>query len=430
MRILYINHYAGSSRMGMEFRPYYLAQEWRRLGHETTIVAADFSHLRRQNPDIQKDLEESSEDGIRYVWLRCGAYDGNGSARAATMFRFVFKLRLYARTLCRRYRPDVVITSSTYPLDTYPGQAIARRSGAKLIHEIHDMWPATLVELGGMSERHPFVRLLDRAETSFCRHSDAVVSILPLTQDYICAKGLPRDAWHYIPNGVYLPDWQTEPSGDGEGQADGADGIPMAHVALFKKLQADGAFVIGYFGGHALSNGLESVLELAARMRGQKLAFVLVGDGVQKAELMERAREMKLSDVHFLDPVAKTQIPALLRRFDLVFVTGHACSLYRFGGGMNKLFDAMMAAKPVLLALDLPGNPIVESGCGSMCSAGDYPAMQEAVEAFMAMSPEARRAMGEKGREAALTRYNYANLARRFAQIFEDGKAAPAPDGK
>ncbi|WP_374498451.1 hypothetical protein [Vogesella indigofera] len=28
MRILYINHYAGSPRHGMEFRPYYLAREW------------------------------------------------------------------------------------------------------------------------------------------------------------------------------------------------------------------------------------------------------------------------------------------------------------------------------------------------------------------------------------------------------------------
>ena len=28
MNILYINHYAGSMKHGMEFRPYYLSREW------------------------------------------------------------------------------------------------------------------------------------------------------------------------------------------------------------------------------------------------------------------------------------------------------------------------------------------------------------------------------------------------------------------
>src|SRR5438094_8464906 len=33
MNILLINHYAGSVRHGMEYRPYYLAREWARRGH-------------------------------------------------------------------------------------------------------------------------------------------------------------------------------------------------------------------------------------------------------------------------------------------------------------------------------------------------------------------------------------------------------------
>ena len=126
MKILLINHYAGSPEMGMEFRPYYMAQEWIRQGHEVDIIAADYSHLRRKNPKVQRDWQIEEIDGIRYHWLRTGDYDGNGVRRALTMFRFVGKIWLKAKVIAREWKPDVVITSSTYPLDTYAGQRIRK----------------------------------------------------------------------------------------------------------------------------------------------------------------------------------------------------------------------------------------------------------------------------------------------------------------
>lgn len=58
MNILLLNHYAGSPEMGMEFRPYYFAREWMKMGHSVRIVAGDFSHLRIKNPKITKDFQE------------------------------------------------------------------------------------------------------------------------------------------------------------------------------------------------------------------------------------------------------------------------------------------------------------------------------------------------------------------------------------
>jgi pyruvate/2-oxoglutarate dehydrogenase complex dihydrolipoamide dehydrogenase (E3) component len=58
--------------MGMEFRPFYLAQVWAKLGHSVTIVAGDYSHLRQNNPEIQQDLQQTDESGIRYIWFKTG----------------------------------------------------------------------------------------------------------------------------------------------------------------------------------------------------------------------------------------------------------------------------------------------------------------------------------------------------------------------
>ena len=42
MKILLINHYAGSPNMGMEFRPYYVNKGRVKLGHEVLIVGGSY----------------------------------------------------------------------------------------------------------------------------------------------------------------------------------------------------------------------------------------------------------------------------------------------------------------------------------------------------------------------------------------------------
>ena len=66
MNILYIDHYAGSMSMGMEFRPYYFAREWQKMGHRVRIISANFSHLRKTNPEIKDDFAIQTVDGVEF----------------------------------------------------------------------------------------------------------------------------------------------------------------------------------------------------------------------------------------------------------------------------------------------------------------------------------------------------------------------------
>ena len=139
MNILLINHYAGSLVHGMEYRPYYLAREWVRLGHSVTIAAASVSHVRTVSPSIQGFMTREILDGISYLWLKTPAYDGNGFLRAINIFSFVGQLLLHSNKIAKTVQPGVVIASSTYPLDIVAACAIARRSGARVIFEVHDL---------------------------------------------------------------------------------------------------------------------------------------------------------------------------------------------------------------------------------------------------------------------------------------------------
>ena len=109
-RIIYIEHYAGSPEMGMEFRPYYLSREWVKMGYRVDIIAADYSHLRNRNPKIDHDFQNEIIDGIHYHWIHTTTYDGNGVKRALTMAEFIGKLYLNAKNIAQKWKPDIVIT--------------------------------------------------------------------------------------------------------------------------------------------------------------------------------------------------------------------------------------------------------------------------------------------------------------------------------
>lgn len=406
MNILLINHYAGSPEMGMEFRPYYFAREWVKAGHRVTIIAGDYSHLRIRNPEVKKDFQKEVIDGIRYCWIKTGRYEGNGLKRALTMFRFVYKIWKNAGRIVNSLKPDVVITSSTYPLDTYAGQKIRKLCGAKLIHEVHDMWPLSPMELGGMSRYHPFIVLMQAAENSFCRKADYVVSLLPNSKDYFIKHGMKAEKFVNIPNGIVLSEWEKN------------EKIPSRHWQVLKKLKEDGNFVVGYFGGHALSNALDILLDTAKEIQNSKIKFVLVGNGVEKPRLIKRARDEKIENVIFLEPVEKNSIQDLAGYFDCCYMGSLKSPLYRFGISFNKMYDYMMAGKPVICAVDAPECPVEKCGCGFMAESGKISEIQKAVENLYDMAEDERDRMGMKGKKAVLESYNYKVLAERFIELF------------
>ena len=113
MNILLINHYAGSPRDGMEYRPYYLAREWVRAGHRVQIVAAAYSHVRSRQPAMPDSGGGRDEtiDGIAYRWLPAPAYAGNGVGRVKNIWAFLSRLWRESKALVQAFQPDVVIAS-------------------------------------------------------------------------------------------------------------------------------------------------------------------------------------------------------------------------------------------------------------------------------------------------------------------------------
>ena len=400
MNILLINHYAGSPRHGMEFRPYYLAREWVRAGHRVQIVAASQSHVRSTQPIPGDELI----DGIAYRWYATPAYAGNGLGRVKNIWAFCRQLWADAPRIAREFRPDAVIASSTYPMDIWVARRIARLAKARLVFEVHDLWPLSPIELSGMSPRHPFALLCQKAENDAYRDADAVVSMLPKVHDHMAAHGLDLRKLSIVPNGISLDEW----TGAGEP-------LDAALTALLDAQRAAGRLVLGYAGSHGLPNALDVLLDAAKRLPAD-VSVVMVGGGHQKARLQQRVADEAIANVTLFPPIPKLQIPSLLARFDIAYIGWQRTPIYRFGIAPNKLMDYLMAGRPVLHSVEAGNDPVAECQAGLTVPPEDAAAVADGVLKLAALPAAERAAMGERGRAFVLAHHTYPVLAARFIE--------------
>ncbi len=399
MNILLINHYAGSPEYGMEYRPYYLAREWVKMGHNITIVGADFSHLRIKQPKVK----EECIDGIRYVWLETPIYQGNGMGRIKNMLSFLWKLYSREKQINAEYKPDVVIASSTYPLDIYPAHYIAKKYKAKLVFEVHDIWPLTPMEIGHMSKYHPFIMVMQKAENFMCKHVDKLVSILPKAEDHYLEHGLAKGKFVCVPNGIIVDEsCQNEIN------------IPDIHADLLNGLRKKEKFILGYVGGMAKSNALDTLLQSAVKVKDLPVEIVLVGDGAEKDSLLKKTRENGINNVHFLPSVSKSMVPDLLKQMDALYIGWQESKLYQYGVSANKIFDYMLSGKPILWVGNTGNNPVKDAEVGITVQSNQLDDIVMAIRKLMNMNEDFSNICGKNGLAYVKANHDYKKLAADF----------------
>lgn len=418
MNILVINHYAGSDRLGMEYRPFYLGREWVAQGHAVTVIGSSFSHVRAHQPVVHVDLGMTEEEGVRFRWLRTDPYSGNGLGRVVNMMTFVGKLTAYANRIVREERPDVVICSSTYPLDIFPGALIAQWSGARLVFEVHDLWPLSPMLLGGYSPHHPYIRLMQKAEDTAYRKADAVVSILPHTLEHMVSRGLDPQKFVHVPNGIPVAHLL----------ATLGSGVPADVATAITRERERGRFLVGYAGGMNLSNALGPLLEAAHLLAGENVSFLLAGTGDQAVALREHATSYGLDNFHMLGRIPKQAVQDFLTSQDVLAVSWARSPLYRYGISPNKIFDYMLAGRPVVQASDASNDLVSEAGCGVTVAPDDPAALAQAILALRRMPAAERQRLGRSGQDFVRRHHDYPVLAARLLAAVAPAVNAPSED--
>jgi glycosyltransferase involved in cell wall biosynthesis len=284
---------------------------------------------------------------------------------------------------------------------------LQKKTNAKFVFEVHDLWPLSPMELGNIPSWHPYIMLMQKAENDAYRYCDKVVSILPCALEHMVQHGLQPDKFVHIPNGIYVDDWEDKGN------------LPFEHRNIINELKEEKRFIVGYAGAHGIANSLHTLIDAAEKCRNDNVVFILVGQGPEKRDLQMEVEKRGLGNVALLPAVNKTEVASLLELFDVCFIAWQRNKLYRFGISPNKLMDYMMAAKPIIHAVEAGNDPVKEAGCGISVPPEDPGAVADAIKKLAAMSEVEREQMGLRGREYVLNNHDYRVIARRFLEVLE-----------
>jgi glycosyltransferase involved in cell wall biosynthesis len=287
--------------------------------------------------------------------------------------------------------PHVVIGSTPHLFAALAALRLARRLGVPFVLEVRDLWPESLA-VGGASRGVGYHGLSAIAKYLY-RKADHIIVLARGVADYLEQRGVPRERLSVIPNGADVSMYAAARNVNG-------------HVGL----------KLVYAGAHGPANGLDMVLDAARELRDDPgIEFVLVGDGPSRHTLRARAQHERLTNVHFEEPVAKSAMPDMLARCDVGLMVLKEVPLFSFGVSPNKIFDYWSAGLPVVC--NVPGEVAdwVRAADGGVQAAnGSGTALAAAIRALRALTPDERRALGDRGRDWVRREHDRPVIAQRL----------------
>ncbi len=396
MKVWVVNQYALPPSASGGTRHYSLARELRASGTSVELFCSTRNYL---TGTVIAEPGTRDLDGVPFTFIDAGAAPvvGGRPGRLASMVGFA---RAFLETAGKRAdAPHVIVGSTPSLISAWAAAKEARRRRVPFVLEVRDLWPRTLIDVGGLPRWHPAVWVFGRLERTLYRRADRIITLLPLAERHIRGVVPSAAPVDWIPNGVDL-----------------RLATPAQAVATEPGLAAR-EFVVLYAGAHGPANALDAVLDsaglLAERSPG-RFRFLFVGDGHDKRRLSERAECEGLRNVTFLDPVPKAEVYELMSGADALIVNMRPGNLYRFGISFNKLYDYLAVGRPIVFGGDAANDPVAEAGAGVTVTPNDAEALAAGVEHVAALTPEERESMGARGRQYVAAHHDIARLAERY----------------
>ena len=281
----------------------------------------------------------------------------------------------------------------------YTAMFLAKRKKAKLIFNVSDLWPESAEKLGVVTNAQ-LLKLAYNLEAKLYKRS---VLVTGQTQG-ICSninQRFPEVKTYWLPNGVDLNYYNPE----------------KIAATNWRQLNdfTDNDFIFLYAGIIGIAQGLEIILHAAKNVEAQsQVKFVLMGSGPEKPRLITLKEELGLTNLIFLEPVSKKEMPGILKNCNAGIIPLRKLDLF-LGAIPSKLFENLAMQVPVLLGVDGEARElfITKGKTGIYFEPENVDALTDAITELI-QNPSLAIELGANGRKFVYDYFNREIFAKQF----------------
>lgn len=345
MKIIYLHQYFNTPKMSGGTRSYEMARRMVAAGHEVHMVSSY-----REESSPQKGWFQSTEAGITVHWYPVPYSNYMGFTKRIRAF---LAFALAARKKALALDGDVIFATSTPLTIALPAVPAARKKNIPMVFEVRDLWPEMPIAVGAL--KNPLLRYVARRLEKWAyQNSAAIVALSPGMKEGVVRAGYSAERVAVIPN--------SSDNADFKHSDDAAERFRCEREWL-----GDSPLLV-YTGTFGAVNGVGYMVDVATELlkRGSDIRILLVGDGSERSEVQQSAREAGVLDVNLFieDKMPKREIAALLSAATVASALFIDLPEMR-PNSANKFFDALASGTPVMLNYGGWMHELVQDhGCG------------------------------------------------------------------
>lgn len=254
---------------------------------------------------------------------------------------------------------DFIFTGSGPPTQGVVVGLAKKVSGKKVIYNLQDIFPDSLVTSGICGENSFLMKIGHAMENFTYRNADHIITITDDMKANIMKKGVPEDKISVVRNWI---------------DTDKVKHVSREDNLLFDELKLSrNVFYVVYAGNLGKVQGVDVILKAASLMKDYKdIKFVIFGNGSEEDNLKKIVRDKHLDNVLMFPLQPIERVSEVYSMADISIIS---CTPGTGGSGMpSKTWTIMAAGIPIIASFDMPSEmerTIEEAECGFCTRVGD-----------------------------------------------------------
>jgi colanic acid biosynthesis glycosyl transferase WcaI len=374
-------------------------------GHEVRVITGMPNYPQRQIYDGYRGklyvTEQQNGVTIQRSYLRIKSKP-NLIDRLLLELSFVFTSLPQA---LKGQRPDVILLTVPPLLVCLPATLLGWLYNCPVVLNVQDILPEAAVRVG-LIKNKLIIRSFETLEKFAYRTAHTISVIADGFVDNLIQKGVPANKIACIPNWVNL---------------NFISPLSKQNNSWKSAHQLDHKFVVLYSGNIALTQGLETVVEAAVRLRHIKdIAFVIAGESKALARLQQHCLSCGADNVLLVPLQPREQLPQMLAAADVGLIVQKR-NVISFNMP-SKIPLLLASGRPIVASVPATGTAakaIQQSGGGLVVEPESPESLANAVQHLYANSAIAAQ-LGDKGRKFAVKNYAFEQALDSYEKLFAD----------